>query len=398
MQVPSVCHYTFSTSGGAGRVAEQLSNGLNNFGLESHIKSITAGDIRDCVFTHPVLSSRALIDFYLVRKSRDQHLFTLFREADGVKIEDQPHLIHHLHWTPGVATLSQIGQLIRGKNPTIWTLHDMWPFTGGCHHAMNCEGYTRNCSACPQTRGIYSRLVEQSLNSKKQNFTRSQKFVAITPSNWLKDQAVKSEIFNGCEIKVVSNPIDTERFSPAIGQNRDITDKLVIGCNATNLLDPMKGVSALIEELEKFQHQNPSLKVVLLAIGEGDLSSQLIEIEKTGYLADQQQIASAYSKMDVFISLSKAEVFPLSIAEAQSCGLPVICLNSGGMPEMIRQSINGFVVTQPSDLLHVLGQFIRPETNRKKMQVSARRHALANYSTNVVIKQYIDIYSALISD
>jgi glycosyltransferase involved in cell wall biosynthesis len=102
--------------------------------------------------------------------------------------------------------------------------------------------------------------------------------------------------------------------------------------------------------------------------------------------------------MDVFISLSKAEVFPLSIAEAQSCGLPVICLNSGGMPEMIQQSINGFVVTQPSDLLHVLGQFIRPETNRKKMQVSARRHALANYSTNVVIKQYIDIYSALISD
>jgi glycosyltransferase involved in cell wall biosynthesis len=102
--------------------------------------------------------------------------------------------------------------------------------------------------------------------------------------------------------------------------------------------------------------------------------------------------------MDLFVSMSQAEVFPLSIAEAQSCGLPVICLNTGGMPEMIKQNINGYVVGSTSDLVETLNRFIQPEVTLERMRDSARNYALTNYSLEVVTKKYIEIYNSLISD
>ena len=398
MKLQSVCHYTFSTAGGAGRVAKQLSSGLNNLGFDSYVKSLTDGDIKDCRWNRPILTGKALFDFFIVRKSLDQSLFTLYRESNGIPIAQKNSTIQHLHWMPGVATISVIGQLLRSERPTVWTLHDMWAFTGGCHHSMECDGYEDKCSQCPQIKRLFLHPVEQNLQSKRRSFNSNINFAGITPSNWLKKRAEQSEVFRGSKFTVIPNPIDTELFSPRPTRGNRDEVKLVIGCNATNLLDPMKGVKSLINALEKFQYQCPSIEVVLLAIGGGSISSQKIEIRQLGFLSDQHQIMLAYSQMDLFVSLSQAEVFPLSIAEAQSCGLPVICLDTGGMPEMIQQNVNGYVVKSSSDLVVALNKFIQPEISQEKMRAAARNHALENYSTEVVVNKYIDIYSSLISD
>ena len=398
MLVPSVCHYSFSSSGGAGRVASQLSRGLNDFGIQSYVESVTDGDIRDCALRHPILTSQALFDYFFVRKSRDQSLFTLYRKAGSGEFKSHKNLVHHLHWTPGVAGLTQIKNLIQSDSPTVWTLHDMWPFTGGCHYSMECDHFTKNCNGCPQVRGIFSQSVGERYQSKKQMFMGSKSFVAVTPSRWLRNQAEQSGMFTDCQFEVISNPIDTDIFLPNKHSQVFKSMELVVGCNAVNLNDPIKGVDTLIHTLEKFQDQHPDLKVKLLAIGRGDISSKKIEIATTGFLSDQSQIATSYLQMDIFVSLATAEVFGLSIAEAQSCGIPVICLNSGGMPEMIRENINGFVIQDPPELLRALERFAGSEVSRVEMAVAARRHAVANYSTQVVVKKYSDIYSGLISE
>ena len=398
MLVPSVCHYSFSSSGGAGRVASQLSRGLNDFGIQSYVESVTDGDIRDCALRHPILTSQALFDYFFVRKSRDQSLFTLYRKAGSGEFKSHKNLVHHLHWTPGVAGLTQIKNLIQSDSPTVWTLHDMWPFTGGCHYSMECDHFTKNCNGCPQVRGIFSQSVGERYQSKKQMFMGSKSFVAVTPSRWLRNQAEQSGMFTDCQFEVISNPIDTDIFLPNKHSQVFKSMELVVGCNAVNLNDPIKGVNTLIHTLEKFQDQHPDLKVKLLAIGRGDISSKKIQIATTGFLSDQSQIATSYLQMDIFVSLATAEVFGLSIAEAQSCGIPVICLNSGGMPEMIRENINGFVIQDPPELLRALERFAGSEVSRVEMAVAARRHAVANYSTQVVVKKYSDIYSGLISE
>jgi glycosyltransferase involved in cell wall biosynthesis len=223
-------------------------------------------------------------------------------------------------------------------------------------------------------------------------------FVAVTPSKWLRNRAQQSEIFERSEFRVIPNPINTHLFLPIRTKGNSFNDQLVVGCNATNLSDPMKGIDSLIIELESFQFRHPEIKVILLAIGNGKISSKKLEIRQTGLLSDQRQIVLAYSQMDIFVTMSKAEVFPLSIAEAQSCGLAVICLESGGMPEMVQQGETGFVIASRFELGSALEQFIQQETNRKKLGESARNHALKNYSTEVVIDKYLDVYKSLVLD
>jgi glycosyltransferase involved in cell wall biosynthesis len=398
MRFARVCHYTFSTSGGAGRVAQQLSSGLNDYGIPSQVQSLTKGDIKDCLTKHPVLVGQALFDFYIVRNSFDLSLYSLFRDREGMKFSNEASTIHHLHWTPGAFTVQQIGQLLKSEIPKVWTLHDMWSFTGGCHHSMDCIGYRNGCLQCPQIRKPFSRLAERSLQLKKKEFRQNKNFIAITPSKWLQNRATESEVFNGSDFRVIPNPVDTQLFQPAQIELNSNSKQLIVGCNATNLSDPMKGIDSLIVALENFQFQHPEIKVILLAIGSGKIISQKIEIRKTGFLSDQNQIALAYKQMDIFVSMSKAEVFPLSIAEAQSCGLPIVCLDSGGMPEMIQPGRTGFVVKSPQELIYAVDQFVQPETKRKEMRELARNYALDNYSTEVVIHKYADVYKSLILD
>ena len=57
--------------------------------------------------------------------------------------------IIHLHWiNQGMLSLKDIHKLIVLGKPMVWTMHDMWPCTGICHHARECSHYTRDCGNC----------------------------------------------------------------------------------------------------------------------------------------------------------------------------------------------------------------------------------------------------------
>lgn len=42
----------------------------------------------------------------------------------------------------------KIEEIARIKAPIIWSLHDMWAFTGGCHYDEECKGYEKECGNC----------------------------------------------------------------------------------------------------------------------------------------------------------------------------------------------------------------------------------------------------------
>ena len=53
----------------------------------------------------------------------------------------------HLHWITG--GFLNVGSLRRWQVPFVWTLHDMWAFTGGCHYDEGCGRYRTRCESCP---------------------------------------------------------------------------------------------------------------------------------------------------------------------------------------------------------------------------------------------------------
>ena len=88
----------------------------------------------------------------------------------------------------GFFNLSDINEI---KKPIVWTMRDMWVFSGGCHYSLGCQKYKNKCFSCPQlSSNFFYDLSSYNQNRKKKYYKKNIKFVAV--SNWLKEKAEKS--------------------------------------------------------------------------------------------------------------------------------------------------------------------------------------------------------------
>ncbi|MCJ7730450.1 MAG: glycosyltransferase, partial [Sedimentisphaerales bacterium] len=120
--------------------------------------------------------------------------------------------IINLHWVNYFQSVESIAALLSLGKPVVWTLHDQWAFTGGCHYSAGCEKYTQRCEQCPQLLDDSNRLPELVLKNKLNYFDNS--IVVVSPSNWLAECARKSTLFKDCRIEVIPNGLDIDTFKP----------------------------------------------------------------------------------------------------------------------------------------------------------------------------------------
>ena len=397
-----VLHLTFSESGGAGVAAKSLSQGLIECGIDCKLVSITRSGIPNIVFSNPILVIKALFDYYIVRRNIQSSLFTLFRKGTSRKVKKLiPKFdLVHLHWISGVLNYRDLINIAGDQVKVVWTLHDMWPFTGGCHHSHDCMNYEVICKECPQVRPIFHQSVESALANKVIAIRGKQKLAVVAPSKWLAGRAMKSQVFNNSEVYVIPNPVDEKVFKP--GDRRESRKRIgiddsvfVVGCSAKNLHDPQKNIKEIVLQLEEFIKEHDVPDVVLIAIGGGQLESDVIKILHPGFVDSSEVCANLYQAMDVFVSLSLAENLPLTLIEASSSGVPIICLDRGGMAEVVIDQVSGFVISESQDFKTVLCKIIYDEPLRNSMAANARIRAVDLFSSNAVANQYKILYESL---
>jgi hypothetical protein len=149
-----VTHLSYSSAGGAGIVATRLSSAQKSLGWSAELLTGSASDLRAAPLEHPSVTLSAAVDEYLIKKPGFPSLFSSTRDQQHSLPQGLPPSdIYHLHWTNGLLNLGRASAL--RKTPVFWTLHDMNPFTGGCHHSFDCEGYTTDCSGCPAVRPLF---------------------------------------------------------------------------------------------------------------------------------------------------------------------------------------------------------------------------------------------------
>jgi glycosyltransferase involved in cell wall biosynthesis len=211
---------------------------------------------------------------------------------------------------------------------------------------------------------------------------------------------MKSQVFNNSEVYVIPNSVDEKVFRP--GDRRESRKRIgiddsafVVGCSAKNLHDRQKNIIEIVLLLEEFVKEHDVLEVVLIAIGGGQLESNLIKILHPGFVDSSEVCANLYQAMDVFVSLSLAENLPLTLIEASSSGVPIICLDRGGMAEVVIDQVSGFVISESQDFKTVLYKIIYDEHLRSSMAANARIRALDLFSSNAVANQYKSIYESL---
>ncbi|GCA74157.1 hypothetical protein MiTe_00979 [Microcystis aeruginosa NIES-2520] len=120
--------------------------------------------------------------------------------------------IINLHWIN--AGFLQIETLAKFKQPLVWTAHDMWPFTGGCHYSGECNKYTQSCGHCPQLKSQQDGDISGWVWWRKAKAWKNLNLTIVTPSQWLADCARNSSLFQDLRIEVIANGLDIQRYKP----------------------------------------------------------------------------------------------------------------------------------------------------------------------------------------
>lgn len=313
-----------------------------------------------------------------------------FRNADLV----------HLHWTVGLVSVDNLRHL---DKPTIWTLRDMWPMTGGCHYSLGCVRYQTTCGSCPQLGSKRETDLSHALFRLKQKWMPDQVHV-VGISDWISECARSSAIFSGSAVQTIHNGIDTSHFFPedkvaartSFGLPKD---KKVVLLGALNVRDFYKGFDLFAEAWDMLDHSHVHLAVFgkeseKVAAQFGPRATSL------GLLKDSSELRRAYSSADVFVAPSTEEAFGKTLAEAQACGLPVVCFDATGPRDIVEDGVTGVKAlafqtqSMAQGIQSVLGL---PASEYLAMQKAARVRAVSLFDIEVTARKYKNLYESILS-
>jgi glycosyltransferase involved in cell wall biosynthesis len=319
--------------------------------------------------------------------------------------------IIHLHWiNQGMLSLNDIRKILLSGKPVVWTMHDMWPCTGICHHARECDKYHQECHHCPYIyKGGGKKDLSNQVFKKKKEIYQSAPVTFVTCSRWLKERAGQSALLNGHTIVDIPNPISTGLFKPqnslAARNKMELpTDKKLILFGSVKVTDKRKGIDYFVESCKLLAEMHPELKEELGVVVYGKNSEQLkplipFQVYALDYISNEKDLVKIYNAVDLYVTPSLEENLPTTIMEAMACGVPCVGFNVGGIPEMIDHLHNGYVAEYKSaeDLANGI-IWTLSESEYQSLSEEACRKAVSNYSESIVAKKYIDIYNKITGD
>jgi glycosyltransferase involved in cell wall biosynthesis len=334
-------------------------------------------------------------------------LFSDDRSANNADVLGQmpPSEIVNLHWVAGFFDYREFFRRLPARLPVVWTLHDMNPFTGGCHFDGGCGKFAERCGACPQLGSNDPKDLSAQVWRRKQEAFAALNMEGVhlvTPSRWLQGEVGKSTLMSKFRCTAIPNALDTELFQPREqGAARKLlgipADSAVILFLADWAGEKRKGFDLLVEALKPFRNDP---RIFLLAAGRElpvhDLGLQLVT---TGYLTGEKQLSWVYSAADVFVLPSLQDNLPNTALEALSCGVPVVGFDVGGIPEIVRAGETGLLVPAKdvAGLRTAITSVVENKEMRVRMAEAGRRFAVANYGLEIQARRYLELYSELVA-
>ena len=331
--------------------------------------------------------------FYLKKKNQlfSPGLFGLtLRDTDFFEWAQ----VIHIHWANhGFIDMKEIK---RWGKPVIWTMRDMWPFTGGCHHSFNCDKYKLNCGSCPVLGSDRKQDLSSLVLRKKIKYLSVLPIHWVAISNWMKTHASSSTVLKNKQISVIFSGIDCSVYKLNDKNKSRVffnlpTDKKIILIGAGNIRDEYKGFQYVLKSLYKIEKDYLIVTFGAGKIFEKEIPQKYINL---GYIGDEKKLAKLYNSADVFLAPSIAEAFGKTFAEAQACGLPVICFDETGPADIIEHVKTGYlaVFKDQNDLLKGIKFCLNASFNRA--YISHRAKNLFNIQQ--IIKQYVSLYQKCI--
>ncbi len=395
--------------GGAGRATNRLFNSMSEnteVDLRMHVDFKHSKDPRVFTNSGPGSEQRRSLRINIeevpafVTKHENPQLFSpgITSSISARRIDDMKADLVNIHWTNyGYLSINQLGKI---RTPIVWTLHDMWAFTGG----MNYD--TEIPDAGWRINQNYSTTLDQRLKQHKLRAWRNKKITAVTPSNWLADLARSSEIAASWDIRTIPNPLDLDQFGPgnqeAARHNLGIAPgaNLAVVSLGGDLTDSRKGFDLLNEAIRRHLANWPEQPLELLVIGHeapqanNEVLPESVVIHWLGKCNDEQ-IVEAYAAADIALVPSRQDNLPQTATEAIACGVPVVAFSVGGLADIVHSNSTGYLAAagDSNDFAFGIHSLLSDKNRLAVMSQQARKHALTSWSPEVVAAQYVELFS-----
>jgi len=403
-----VIHLVFSSAGGASAAARRSVLALRMSGVQAELWTGDGSAFGPALSTPSRMRWRARLDRLKLRLYPRRRIFAAWSSnwlpsnlAPRIN-SARPDLVH-LHWL-GHGFLS-LTELERIAAPMVWTMHDAWAFTGGCHCPAECVRYRQDCGACPQLGSMHENdLSRRNLKMKRAHLGRVAAW--ISPSQWLAEMARESGTIEPARVHVIPNAVDGDVFCPRermaarrmLGLPEEAT-LLVAG--AMDLSEPHKGCQLLPEAMAHVVAGWPR-PIVLAMFGDnknGKDESWPCPIHWLGRLQTEQEVAAVLGAADVCLLPSLQDNLPNIAVEAQACGCPVVGFDAGGLKEIIEPGHTGWLAEslQAKDLGQAVLHWLRTTPATDVVQVRCRDQYLSKFTPAVHGQELGRLYDKLLS-
>lgn len=399
--------------GGAARAALRLHRALRAAGVEScmHVDA----DASDEAGVHGPRTIVASLGRRMAARYERLPLWryprrrrTLFSPGHAPRsigrLRDEPPAdVTHLHWTcNGFISVEGLTKL---AGPLVWTLHDQWPFTGGCHYADGCLRYEQSCGACPALGSTAERDLSREIWLRKRSAWERLDLTIVAPSRWMARCAASSSLLRGRRMEVIPNCLDTDVFKPVdrvaarTKLGLPVEGKLLLFSALTSDGDRRKGGHFVRPVLEALASRTPAHPLALVVVGAqapGDANLPFAQYH-LGVLEAEHDTALAYAAADVFLALSMEDNLPNTVMEALSCGTPCVAFDVGGMGDMIESRASG-VLVPPFDVLayaEALRWVLVDEARHASLSARARATAERKFSPERIARLHAALYEEL---
>lgn len=403
----------FDINGGAARAAYRLHKALLESGVDSQML-VQHKSSNDFLVHNPKSKTQRLkalirpfLESTLIKnyKKRESVLFSpgLIPWSGVSKLINKinPDIVH-LHWvTNGMIHINDIYKI---KAPVVWSLHDMWAFTGGCHYNQDCLGFQMNCGKCPVLNSKIKKDLSRRVWKRKQNsYQRKSNMTIIGLSKWMVESAASSTLLKQKKIINLPNPINTKIFAPFDkSQARKILnlpiDKKLILFGATTVNNERR--KGYVELLLALNQLSSSYELVIFGVNRvEDKHETKQKSHFIGALGDDVSLRLLYCSADVMVVPSLQENLSNTIMESMACGTPVVGFNIGGNSDLIEHSKTGYLA-KPFDIKDLAAgiEWAIKEGDGKQISRNNREKILLQYDSKHVANQYINLYKQLVRE
>ena len=226
----------------------------------------------------------------------------------------------------------------------------------------------------------------------------------VVNSEIVAESLIRRRVASRKQLVVVPNAVDASRFRPA-PQTRDATrrrssiaaeDFLWLSMGR---LGEQKAYPTLLRAFVQVVEAIPSSK--LLVAGRGPMHDELQRLihrfrlqDSVSLLGYRDDVPELLSAADAFVMASRYEGMPNAMMQAMAAGLPVVGTDVGGIPELIRNKVNGYIVPA-GDAAALARDMVRLSTatadERRTMGSNGRTLIEERFSTDRVMDLWLDL-------